>query len=363
MQFIDLKSQQDRIKSQIDANISKVLEHGLYIQGPEVKELEAKLAAFTGAGHCISCGNGTDAIQIALMALGVSEGDEVITPGFTYVATAEAAAVLGGKPVFVDVERDSYNIDPKSLEAAITEKTKAIIGVSLYGQCADYDVINEIAAKHGLPVIEDAAQSFGASYKGRRSCNLTTIATTSFFPSKPLGCYGDGGAMFTNDDVLATKLRQISVHGQDKKYHHLHVGVNSRLDTLQAAILLAKMDVFEDELAMRQQVADRYDVLLKDIGIDTTPVIAEHNRSAWAQYTIQVADRDTVQTKLKEQGVPTMVYYPVPLNHQRAFPASHCDLPVGDELSQTVISLPFSPYITAEEQEKVVGALQITLKS
>ena len=363
MQFIDLKSQQDRIKSNVDANISKVLEHGLYIQGPEVKELEAKLAAFTGAGHCISCGNGTDAIQIALMALGVSEGDEVITPGFTYVATAEAAAVLGGKPVFVDVERDSYNIDPKSFEAAITDRTKAIIGVSLYGQCADYDVINEIAAKHGVPVIEDAAQSFGASYKGRRSCNLTTIATTSFFPSKPLGCYGDGGAMFTNDEALATKLRQISVHGQDKKYHHLHVGVNSRLDTLQAAILLAKMDVFEDELAMRQQVADRYDVLLKDIGIDTTPAIAEHNRSAWAQYTIQVANRDAVQTKLKEQGVPTMVYYPVPLNHQRAFSASHCDLPVGDELSQTVISLPFSPYITAEKQEKVVGALQITLKS
>ena len=363
MQFIDLKSQQDRIKSHIDANISKVLEHGLYIQGPEVKELEAKLAAFTGAGHCISCGNGTDAIQIALMALGVTEGDEVITPGFTYVATAEAAAVLGGKPVFVDVERDSYNIDPRSLEAAITDRTKAIIGVSLYGQCADYDVINEIAAKHELPVIEDAAQSFGASYKGRRSCTLTTIATTSFFPSKPLGCYGDGGAMFTNDEALATKLRQISVHGQDKKYHHLHVGVNSRLDTLQAAILLAKMDVFEDELAMRQQVADHYDILLKDIGIDTTPVIAEHNSSAWAQYTIQVADRDAVQAKLKEQGVPTMVYYPVPLNHQRAFPASHCDLPVGDELSQTVISLPFSPYITAEEQEKVVGALQITLKS
>ncbi|MEC8663947.1 MAG: DegT/DnrJ/EryC1/StrS family aminotransferase, partial [Pseudomonadota bacterium] len=253
--------------------------------------------------------------------------------------------------------------DPRSLEAAITDRTKAIIGVSLYGQCADYDVINEIAAKHELPVIEDAAQSFGASYKGRRSCNLTTIATTSFFPSKPLGCYGDGGAMFTNDEALATKLRQISVHGQDKKYHHLHVGVNSRLDTLQAAILLAKMDVFEDELAMRQQVADHYDILLKDIGIDTTPVIAEHNSSAWAQYTIQVADRDAVQAKLKEQGVPTMVYYPVPLNHQRAFPASHCDLPVGDELSQTVISLPFSPYITAEEQEKVVGALQITLKS
>ena len=363
MQFIDLKSQQDRIKDQIDANIAKVLEHGLYIQGPEVKELEARLAVFTDAAHCISCGNGTDAIQIALMALGVAEGDEVITPGFTYVATAEAAAVLGGKPVFVDVERDSYNIDPKSLEAAITDKTKAIIGVSLYGQCADYDVINEIAAKYNLPVIEDAAQSFGASYKGRRSCNLTTIATTSFFPSKPLGCYGDGGAMFTNDEELATKLRQISVHGQDKKYHHLHVGVNSRLDTLQAAILLAKMDVFEDELAMRQQVADRYDVLLKDIGIDTTPVIAEHNRSAWAQYTIQVADRDTVQAKLKERGVPTMVYYPVPLNHQRAFPASHCDLPVGDELSQTVISLPFSPYISEQEQEKVVGALQITLKS
>ena len=221
MQFIDLAAQQARIKDQIDANIQKVLAHGKYILGPEVVELEEKLANYTGAKYCISCANGTDALQIALMALGVGPGDEVITPGFTYIATAETSAVLGAKPVYVDIDERTYNLDPALLEAAITPKTKAIIAVSLYGQCADYDAINEIAAKHGIPVIEDAAQSFGATYKGRKSGNLTTIACTSFFPSKPLGCYGDGGAIFTNDEELAKVIRQVARHGQDRRYHHV----------------------------------------------------------------------------------------------------------------------------------------------
>jgi UDP-2-acetamido-2-deoxy-ribo-hexuluronate aminotransferase len=362
MQFIDLKSQQARIKDKIDANIQKVLSEGRYIQGPEVREIEDRLANYTGAKYCVSCGNGTDAIQIALMALDVQLGDEIITPGFTYVATAETAAVLGAKPVFVDVKNDSYNINYTKIENAITDKTKAIIAVSLYGQCADMNEINAIAQKYNIAVIEDAAQSFGAEYHGKKSCNLTTIATTSFFPSKPLGCYGDGGAIFTNDDDLALKMKQIAVHGQDKKYHHLHVGVNSRLDTLQASVLLAKMDVFDDELEMRQQVAQRYDALLTAAGIETIPVIADHNKSSWAQYTIRVEGRGDVQEKLKAKNIPTMVYYPVPLNHQRAFPDSHCDLPVGDVLAKVVISLPFSPYITKEEQEIVVDALSKILR-
>lgn len=262
IEFIDLKAQQARIKDKIDAGIQRVLAHGQYILGPEVAELEEKLAAFTGSKHCITCANGTDALQIAQMALGIGPRDEVITPGFTYIATAETVALLGAKPVYVDIDPRTYNLDPMLLEAAITPRTKAIIPVSLYGQCADFDSINAIAAKYGIPVIEDAAQSFGATYKGKRSCNLTTIACTSFFPSKPLGCYGDGGAIFTNDDELAKVLRQIARHGQDRRYHHIRVGVNSRLDTLQAAILLSKLDIFEDEIALRKQVAARYNELL-----------------------------------------------------------------------------------------------------
>jgi UDP-2-acetamido-2-deoxy-ribo-hexuluronate aminotransferase len=241
--FIDLKTQYHRLKKEIDAGIQRVLDHGQYILGPEVVELEEKLAAYTGAKHCITVANGTDALQIAQMALGIGPGDEVITPGFTYIATAETVALLGAKPVYVDVDSRTYNLDPGLLEAAITPRTKAIVPVSLYGQCADFDAINAIAAKHGIPVIEDAAQSFGASYKGRKSCNLTTIACASFFPSKPFGCYGDGGAIFTNDDELAKIMRQIARHGQDRRYHHIRVGVNSRLDTLQAAILLPKLEI------------------------------------------------------------------------------------------------------------------------
>src|SRR5690554_3704326 len=309
MQFIDLAAQQARIKDKIDAGIQAVLSHGQYILGPEVSELEEKLAAFTGAKHCITCANGTDALQIAQMAFGIGPGDEVITPGFTYIATAETVALLGAKPVYVDVCPKTYNLDPQLLEAAITPRTKAIIPVSLYGQCADFDAINAIANKYGIPVIEDAAQSFGATYKGRKSCNLTTIACTSFFPSKPLGCYGDGGAIFTNDDELAIALRQIARHGQDRRYHHLRVGVNSRLDTLQAAILLPKLELLAEEIELRNQVAGQYARLLNDVGINSTPYVEEHNIPAWAQYTVRVENRLAVQEKFKAAGVPTAVHY------------------------------------------------------
>lgn len=358
IEFIDLKSQQARIKDKIDAGIQRVLDHGQYILGPEVAELEKRLAEFVGAKYCITCANGTDALQIAQMALNIGPGDEVITPGFTYIATAETVALLGARPVYVDVDPRTYNLDPALLEAAITPRTKAIIPVSLYGQCADFDAINAIAAKYGIPVIEDAAQSFGASYKGKRSCNLSTISCTSFFPSKPLGCYGDGGAIFTNDDQLATVLRQIARHGQDRRYHHIRVGVNSRLDTLQAAILLPKLEIFEEEIALRQQVADNYDRLLAEAGIETTPFIEPHNICAYAQYTVRVQNRDAVQARLKEAGVPTAVHYPIPLNKQPAVADAAVQLPVGDEIAGQVMSLPMHPYLTLADQEAIVAALK-----
>ena len=356
MDFIDLKTQYQGLKAQIDANIQKVLAHGQYILGPEVAELEEKLAAFVGARYCISVANGTDALQIAQMALGIGPGDEVITPGFTYIATAETVALLGAKPVYVDIDPRTYNLDPALLEAAITPRTKAIIPVSLYGQCADFDAINAIAAKHGIPVIEDAAQSFGATYKGKRSCNLTTIACTSFFPSKPLGCYGDGGAIFTNDDELARVLRQIARHGQDRRYHHIRVGVNSRLDTLQAAILLPKLDIFPHELEQRAQVALSYACLLAEAAI-AAPFVETHNVSAWAQYTVQVADRDQVQERLKLAGIPTAVHYPIPLNCQPAVQDAAACLPVGDAVAARVMSLPMHPYLDAAAQATVVHSL------
>lgn len=361
MDFIDLKTQYQDLKAQIDANIQKVLAHGQYILGPEVAELEEKLAAFVGARYCISVANGTDALQIAQMALGIGPGDEVITPGFTYIATAETVALLGAKPVYVDIDPRTYNLDPALLEAAITPRTKAIIPVSLYGQCADFDAINAIAAKHGIPVIEDAAQSFGATYKGKRSCNLTTIACTSFFPSKPLGCYGDGGAIFTNDDELARVLRQIARHGQDRRYHHIRVGVNSRLDTLQAAILLPKLDIFPHELEQRAQVAQGYSRLLGEAGI-AAPFVEAHNLSAWAQYTVQLAERDQVQERLKVAGIPTAVHYPIPLNRQPAVADAAARLPVGDAVAARVMSLPMHPYLDAAEQATVVNALRESLQ-
>ncbi|CAM4367594.1 DegT/DnrJ/EryC1/StrS family aminotransferase [Acinetobacter pragensis] len=357
IEFIDLKAQQARLKDKIESGIQNVLTHGQYILGPEVKELEEKLAAYIGAKYCITCANGTDALQIAQMAFGIGPDDEVITPGFTYIATAETVAILGATPVYVDVNIKTYNLDVEQLEAAITPRTKAIIPVSLYGQCADFDAINAIAAKYNIPVIEDAAQSFGATYKGRKSCNLTTVACTSFFPSKPLGCYGDGGAIFTNDDELAKVIRQIARHGQDRRYHHIRVGMNSRLDTLQAAILLPKLEILDEEMQARQRVAETYTKLFNEAGIDTTPCIEAHNQSAWAQYTIQVENRDDVQAKLKEQGIPTAVHYPIPLNKQPAVANSNVSLTVGDTIAERVMSLPMHPYLTVEAQKKIVQAL------
>lgn len=363
MNFIDLKTQYQYLKTQIDANIQKVLEHGQYVLGPEVAELEEKLAAYTGAKYCITVANGTDALQIAQMALGIGPGDEVITPGFTYIATAETVALLGAKPVYVDINPHTCNLDPQLLEAAITPRTKAIIPVSLYGQCADYDAINAIAAKNGIAVIEDAAQSFGASYKERKSCNLTTIACTSFFPSKPLGCYGDGGAIFTNDEELATVMRQIARHGQDRRYHHIRVGVNSRLDTLQAAILLPKLAVLDQEITQRQKVAQHYAELLTfsqtevDQQFIQIPHIEPYNTSAWAQYTLQVPNRQQVQDKLKAQGIPTAVHYPIPLNKQPAVADYTACLPIGDAVAQKVISFPMHPYLDIKNIQQIVHAI------
>lgn len=363
IEFIDLKTQQLRLKDQIDAGIQRVLAHGQYILGPEVSELEEKLARFVGVKHCISCANGTDALQIALMAIGIGPGDEVITPGFTYIATAETVALLGAKPVYVDIDSRTYNLDPLLLEAAITSRTKAIIPVSLYGQCADFDSINAIAKRHAIPVIEDAAQSFGATYKGQRSCSLTTIACTSFFPSKPLGCYGDGGALFTDDDELALVLRQIARHGQDRRYHHVRVGVNSRLDTLQAAILLPKLEIFAQELELRQAAADQYEQLLQARGIAGVPYVESFNTSAWAQYSVRVKQRDGVQQRLKDAGIPTAVHYPIPLNRQPAVADHLAQLPIGDEVATQIMSLPMHPYLEASSQEVIANVLSEALKS
>ena len=355
--FIDLGTQQARIKDRLDAAIARVLAHGQYILGPEVAELEEKLAAFVGARHCISCANGTDALQIAQMALGVGIGDEVIMPGFTYIATAETTALLGARPVYVDIDRHTYNLDPARLEAAITPLTRTIVPVSLYGQCADFDAINAIADRHGIPVIEDAAQSFGALYKGRRSCNLSTVACTSFFPSKPLGCYGDGGAVFTNDDLLAQAMRQIARHGQDRRYHHVRIGMNSRLDTLQAAILLAKLEIFEDEVELRQQVAARYDALLAQAGVAVPPHVEAQGTSVYAQYTICVEERESLQARLRDAGIPTAVHYPLPINRQPAVADSRAHLPVADEVARQVLSLPMHPYLTESQASLVVENL------
>ncbi len=363
MEFIDLKTQYQRLKVDIDAGIQRVLDHGQYILGPEVAELEEKLAAYTGAKHCITVANGTDALQIAQMALGVGLGDEVITPSFTYIATAETVALLGAKPVYVDIDPRTYNLSPVLLEAAITPRTKAIVPVSLYGQCADFDAINAIASKHGVPVIEDAAQSFGASYKGRKSCNLSTIACASFFPSKPLGCYGDGGAIFTNDDELAKVMRQIARHGQDRRYHHIRVGINSHLDTIQAAILLPKMSVLDHEIVLRQQVAESYTKLFNQTGIQTTPHVEPYNVSAWAQYTICIQRREVVQKDLIKAGIPTAVHYPIPLNQQPAVANFRAYLPVGDEVASRVLSLPMSAYQSYADRQRVVSALASSLKA
>jgi len=359
MQFINLKAQYQNNKSNIDQRIQSVLTHGQYIMGKEVKDLEQRLCDFTGAKYCIGVANGTDALMIALMALGVKPGDEVITTPFTFIATGEMIALLGAKPVFVDICPKTYNIDPAKIEAAITDKTKAIMPVSLYGQCADFKTINAIAEKYNIPVVEDAAQSFGATHHGQYSCNLSTIGSTSFFPSKPLGCYGDGGALFTNDDELAKKIHQIHVHGQDRRYHHPIIGMNSRLDTIQAAVLLAKMDIFEEEIKNRQCIADKYKKLLANIEV-TTPYIASENTSVYGQYTLLVENRIEFCEALKAEGIPTAVHYPVPLHKQPAF--AHLNLssgsfPIAEMLSDKVVSLPMHPYLSDDDLEKITHAV------
>ena len=355
--FIDLKTQYRALENQIQARINHVLEHGQYLMGPEVRELEEKLEDYTGAKHCITVASGTEALLISLMALGIRPGDEIITTPFTFVATAEVIVLLGAKPVFVDIQADTCNIDPALIEAKITPQTKAIMPVSLYGQPADMDEINQIAEKYNLPVIEDAAQSFGATYKGCKSGNLSTIGCTSFFPSKPLGCYGDGGAIFTNDDQLAQAMREIRVHGQSKRYVHTRVGVGGRMDTLQCAIVLAKLERFEWEIKQREQIGNRYNTLLKD----KVKVVAQRDdrTSVFAQYTILVENREQLQEKLKEQEIPTAVHYPVPLNEQPAYAHLCCPdcTPIASKIAKKVMSLPMGPDLEESTQTKIVNSL------
>ncbi len=359
--IIDLAAQQERVREKIETGITRVLEHGKYILGPEVGELEERLVNYTGSANCITCANGTDALQIALMALGVGPGDEVITPGFSYIATAEAAALLGARPVYVDIDEETFNLDPSKLEAVLTPRTKAIIPVSLYGQAADYDGINSVVQKYGIPIIEDGAQSFGASYNKRKSGNLTTIGCTSFFPSKPLGCYGDGGAIFTNDSELAAVIRQISRHGQDRRYHHMRLGINSRLDTIQAAILLAKLDILDDEITSRNAIALRYSAAFSKSKTVIAPRVHKGRVSAWAQYTIRVRDRDLVQSALSEAGIATAIHYPMALNRQPAV-ANDANVPLSDKAAAEVLSLPISPYMSANDQAHVIETLIATAK-
>jgi len=356
--FIDLKAQYKALQPQVQERINRVLEHGQYIMGPEVKELEDKLQAYTGAKHCITVASGTEALLISLMALGIQPGDEVITTPFTFVATAEVIVLLGAMPVFVDIEPDTCNIDASKIEAKITNKTKAIMPVSLYGQVADMDEINAIAEKHNLPVIEDAAQSFGAEYKGKKSCNLSTIGCTSFFPSKPLGCYGDGGAIFTNDDNLANACREIRVHGQSQRYVHTRVGVGGRMDTIQCAVVLAKLERFDWEVKQRQLIGQRYSELLAAADIDLV-TLRSGRTSVYAQYTVFVPDRDALQKRLSETGIPTAVHYPVPLNEQPAYKHLCCPdcTPIAQQMAKQVMSLPMSPDLSAEDQDKIVSAL------
>ncbi|MDY0124394.1 DegT/DnrJ/EryC1/StrS family aminotransferase [Sulfurimonas sp.] len=358
--FIDLQAQYQAYKDEIDKEVLEVFASAQFIGGEKLNSLERNLATYTGSKHAIGCSSGTDALLLALMALGVGAGDEVITTPFTFISTAEVIALLGAKSVFVDIDEQSYNMDPKKIESHITDRTKAIMPVSLYGQCADMDAINEIAAKYELPVIEDACQSFGATYRGKRSCNLSTIGCTSFFPSKPLGAYGDGGAIFTNDDELATKMRMLLNHGQNERYKHKYIGINGRLDAVQAAILDVKLKHFDKEVELRDHIGTRYSDLLEDADV-ITPKIAEGNRSVYAQYSIRVEEREEMIAKLGEQGIPTAVHYPVPLHLQEAF--EHLgyregDFPISELVSKQIMSLPMSAYLSEAEQDFVVRAIK-----
>lgn len=363
MEFIDLKSQQSLIREDLRTRIDTVLEHGRYIMGPEVKELEEKLAEYVGVKHCITVSSGTDSLLIALMALGVGPGDEVITVPYTWISTAEVISLLGAKPVFVDIRAEDMNMDASLLEAAITDKTKAIMPVGIYGQTADMTVINKIAERNGnLPVIEDAAQSFGGTHHGQKSCSLSTIGSTSFFPSKPLGCYGDGGALFTDDDELAQVMSQIRVHGQSRKHHHPILGLNGRLDTIQAAVVLSKLPLFDNEVKKRDEVAARYSESLEAGNLQViAPKVMEKNTSVWAQYTILSSERDTIARRLKEAGVPCVSYYAVPLHLQPVFEGlghKKGDFPVSEKVADRCLSLPMNPYLSEGEIEQVCTALK-----
>ncbi|GGH01725.1 aminotransferase [Polaribacter pacificus] len=356
--FANLKLAYQEQKEEIDIAIKNVIDNSSFIMGEAVFNLEEKLANFTEAEHAITCSNGTDALLLAMMALEIQPGDEIITTPFTFIATAETIAFLKAIPVFVDIDEQTYNIDASKIEAKITNKTKAIIPVSLYGQMPDMDPINAIAQKYNLAVIEDGAQSFGATYKGKKSCNVSTIGTTSFFPAKPLGCFGDGGAVFTNDAALANKMISMRIHGQSQRYYHQYIGMGGRLDTLQAAILNVKMEHYKNNIKRRQQAADRYSTLLE--GKVSTPFVAENCTSVWAQYSIRVLDRDLVQSKLKEKGIPTAVHYPKPLHLQQCFlylGYKIGDFPISEQVSAEIISLPMNPYLLDVEQKYIVEEL------
>ena len=357
MEFIDLKTQQARIRDKIEARIKIVLDHGKYIMGPEVFELEEKLAAYVDVKQCITCASGTDALLMALMALDIQPGDEVITVPYTWISTAEVISLLRAVPVFVDIQPDTFNMDPDKLESVITSRTRAIVPVGIYGQCADMTCINAIAAGHGIPVIEDAAQCFGATHHGIKACNHSIIGCTSFFPSKPLGCYGDGGALFTPDDALAEKLRQIRIHGQKVKHQHPLVGINGRMDTIQAAILLEKLAIFQEECEARAKVGRRYDTLLADVPGIESPIIAQGNTSVYAQYTIRSENRDALSHALLTQNIPSVAYYTAPLHLQGAFAdLGHKpgDFPISEQVAAQCLSLPMHPYLTAKDQEHIV---------
>jgi UDP-2-acetamido-2-deoxy-ribo-hexuluronate aminotransferase len=361
MQFIDLKTPHQRYKAEIEGRMHAVLEHGAFIMGPEIAEVEKQLAAFVGVKHAITTSSGTHSLEIALRALGIGPGDEVLTVAFTWISSAEVVPLVGAKPVFVDIEAAGFNLDVSKLERAITPRTKAIMPVSLFGQMPDYTAINAIAAKHGIPVIEDGAQSFGATQQGKQSCSVTLIGSTSFFPAKPLGCYGDGGALFTNDDALAAKIKAIRTHGGEKRHHHTMVGTNGRFDTLQAAVLLGKLPHFAWEVAERNRIGARYSDLLRDVCV--VPEVAPGNSHVYAQYTIRVKDRDGLGAKLKEAGIPTAVYYPKCLHEQPVFAGTSAwgELPESEKASREVISLPMHPYLSEADQDKVVAGVKAAI--
>ena len=362
MEFIDLKTQYRRYQAEIDKRIHSVLEHGAFIMGPEIAELESALARYIGTKHGITAASGTDSLEIALRALGIGPGDEVVTVPFTWISSAEVISLVGARPVFVDIDSATYNLDPDQLDQSITPRTKAIMPVSLFGQMADFPRINAIAAKHGIPVIEDGAQSFGATQQGRKSCGVTLIGSTSFFPAKPLGCYGDGGALFTDDDALAAKMRAIRTHGGLKRHEHPLLGMNGRFDTLQAAVLLAKLPHFEWEVAERARIGARYTSLLA--GLCQTPAVAPGNSHVYAQYTVRVPDRNGTAERLKAQGIPTAVYYPKCLHEQPVFaPLSYQwgRFPVAEKASREVLSLPMHPFLSDADQERIAQALKRAL--